>query len=251
MKVVPNLPAMREPAVRITFVVVKHVASSRVHVRTFFCIMMFSNIRTLLNRNGAKGMRTLIWNILILPWGILSSAFAGGGVMDSHLEKATLGAGCFWCVEAVFERLDGVVSVEAGYAGGTTPHPTYEEVCTGRTGHAEVAQISFDPKRISFKRLLEVFWAAHDPTTLNRQGADVGTQYRSVIYYENENQRSTAEESKKRAQAAFPDPIVTSIEPLTEFHKAENYHQDYYRNHKDAPYCQIIIKPKLKKLGLE
>jgi peptide-methionine (S)-S-oxide reductase len=201
--------------------------------------------------NGEKGMRALICGTMILFCSSLTPAIAGGGNMNSHLEKATLGAGCFWCVEAVFERLEGVVSVDAGYAGGTTANPTYDEVCTGRTGHAEVAQISFDPQRISFARLLETFWTAHDPTTLNRQGADVGTQYRSVIFYENETQRATAEESRKNAQPAFSDRIVTSVEPLGQFYKAENYHQDYYRNHKDAPYCQIVIKPKLKKLGLE
>ncbi len=171
--------------------------------------------------------------------------------MSNPLEKATLGAGCFWCVEAVFERLDGVISVEAGYAGGTTVDPTYEAVCSGKTGHAEVAEITFDPKKISYERLLEVFWEAHDPTTMNRQGADKGTQYRSVIFYHNDQQKKLAEESRKMAQASFPDPIVTAIEPLTHFYKAENYHQDYYRNHTDAPYCIFVIKPKLKKLKLE
>jgi len=171
--------------------------------------------------------------------------------MDKHLEKATLGAGCFWCVEAVFERLDGVLSVEAGYTGGTKDNPTYDEVCTGKTGHAEVAQITFDPQRISYARLLEVFWEAHDPTTMNRQGADVGTQYRSAIFYSGDRQKAEAEASRTKAQTLFADPIVTAIEPLSKFYKAEHYHQDYYRNHKDAPYCQIVIKPKLKKLKLE
>ena len=167
------------------------------------------------------------------------------------MEQATFGGGCFWCVEAVFERLPGVQSVVAGYAGGTKVNPTYEEVCTGKTGHAEVAQITYDPAKISYEKLLEMFWRAHDPTTLNRQGADVGTQYRSVIFYQNEQQKVAAEKSKAEAQKAFDDPIVTEIQPLKAFYQAENYHQDYYRNHSDAPYCTFIIKPKLKKLKLE
>ncbi|HTY36834.1 MAG TPA: peptide-methionine (S)-S-oxide reductase MsrA [Bacteroidota bacterium] len=167
------------------------------------------------------------------------------------MEKATFGAGCFWCVEAIFERLDGVSSVVAGYAGGTKRNPTYEEVCTGETGHAEVAQITFDPAKISYERLLEVFWEAHDPTTLNRQGADVGTQYRSVIFYHDANQKAAAEKSLAAAQKQFDSPIVTEIEPLKEFFPAENYHQDYYKNHTNAPYCVFVIKPKLKKLKLE
>lgn len=163
--------------------------------------------------------------------------------------KATFGAGCFWCVEAVFERLDGVQSVVSGYAGGTKEHPTYEEVCSGRIGHAEVAQITFDPAKISYDQLLGLFWKSHDPTTLNRQGADVGTQYRSVIFYHNEQQKTAAEQSKKQAQSMFADPIVTEIQPLTTFYEAENYHQDYYRNNANAPYCSMVIKPKLEKLA--
>ena len=169
----------------------------------------------------------------------------------NHMEKATFGAGCFWCVEAVFEQLDGVTSVAAGYAGGTKPYPTYEEVCTGKTGHAEVAQITFDPAKISYDQLLDVFWEAHDPTTLNKQGADTGTQYRSVIFYQNEQQRLAAEKSRAKAQRKFQSPIVTEIKPLTEFFKAENYHQDYYRNNPAAPYCRFVIAPKLEKLKLK
>ncbi|HXG37513.1 MAG TPA: peptide-methionine (S)-S-oxide reductase MsrA [Bacteroidota bacterium] len=169
----------------------------------------------------------------------------------AQLEQATLGAGCFWCVEAVFERLDGVKSVEAGYAGGTKANPTYEEVCTGTTGHAEVARITFDPSKISYETILEWFWKSHDPTTLNRQGADVGTQYRSVIFYHNDQQKAIAEQSKRKAQAMFNDPIVTEIQPLKAFYVAENYHQDYYRNNPNAPYCTFVIRPKLKKLKLE
>jgi len=166
-------------------------------------------------------------------------------------EKATLGAGCFWCVEAVFERIPGVQSVVAGYAGGSKPNPTYEEVCSGNTGHAEVAQITFDPSIVSFQKILEVYWKAHDPTTMNRQGADVGTQYRSVVFYDGEKQKLAAERSKKEAQRYFEDPIVTEVQPLKEFYKAENYHQDYYKDNPNAPYCTFVIRPKLKKLKLE
>jgi len=188
---------------------------------------------------------------IFLPLLICFSAFAQEGGKAVHMEKATFGAGCFWCVEAVFERLNGVQSVVAGYAGGTKANPTYEEVCTGATGHAEVAQITYDPTKISYDKLVEVFWEAHDPTTLNRQGADVGTQYRSVIFYHDENQKAVAEKSKAEAQKEFDSPIVTQITPLKEFFPAENYHQDYYKNHTNAPYCVLVIKPKLKKLKLE
>lgn len=166
-------------------------------------------------------------------------------------ETATFGGGCFWCIEAVFERLNGVDTVEAGYAGGKTENPTYDDVCMGNTGHAEVAQITFDPSKISYDSLLSVFWEAHDPTSLNRQGADVGTQYRSVIFYHSPQQRESAEHSLKNAQKSFGAPIVTEIKPLAKFFKAENYHQDYFRNHPNAPYCVFVIKPKLHKLKLE
>ena len=163
-------------------------------------------------------------------------------------ELATFGGGCFWCLEAVFERLDGVKSVTSGYAGGTKENPTYKEVCTGATGHAEVIQIEFDPQKISYEKLLEVFWEAHDPTTMNRQGADAGTQYRSVILYHNDAQKRAAEKSKELAQWRFPRPIVTEIIPLTKFFKAEEYHQDYFRKNPNAPYCAVVISPKLEKL---
>ncbi len=166
-------------------------------------------------------------------------------------EEATFGAGCFWCVEAVFERLEGVESVVAGYAGGSVAHPTYEQVCTGKTGHAEVARITYDPAKLSYEQLLATFWKAHDPTTLDRQGADTGPQYRSVVFYHDERQRAAAEQSKAEAQARFADPIVTAIEPLRNFSAAEDYHQDYYRNHQNAPYCVFVIAPKLKKLHLD
>ena len=166
------------------------------------------------------------------------------------LEQATFGAGCFWCVEAVFEQLDGVVDVRSGYTGGTTENPTYEAICTGKTGHAEVIQIDFNSTLISFEKLLNVFWRSHDPTTLNRQGGDTGTQYRSVIYFHSGTQKELARKSKDAADKMklYSNPIVTEISPLTKFYIAENYHQDYYRINQNAPYCQLVIKPKLDKL---
>jgi len=159
-----------------------------------------------------------------------------------------LGGGCFWCLEAVFERLPGVLSVASGYAGGHTENPTYRDICTGNTGHAEITQIEFDPERISYDQLLDVFWQAHDPTTLNRQGADEGTQYRSIILYRDQNQKGIAEKSKAAAQKDFKSSIVTEIVPLTKFYKAEDYHQHYFDNNAHAPYCQVVIAPKLEKL---
>jgi peptide-methionine (S)-S-oxide reductase len=164
-------------------------------------------------------------------------------------EYATLGGGCFWCLEAVFERIEGVRSVVSGYAGGTLANPTYDQVCTGTTGHAEVVRIEFDPAVLSYDSLLEIFWDAHDPTTMDRQGADVGTQYRSIILYQNERQRVAAERSRDHAASRFDSPIVTEIVPLKAFYEAEPYHQDYFRNNPNAPYCLFVIKPKLKKLG--
>lgn len=166
-------------------------------------------------------------------------------------ELATLGGGCFWCVEAVYERIPGVIKVVSGYAGGHVPDPTYEQVCTGTTGHAEVAQITFDPTKLSYEDLLRWFWKAHDPTTLNRQGADVGTQYRSAIFTHSDEQKSVAERSKAEAQKDFADPIVTEIVPLDRFYPAEDYHQQYYRTHASAPYCMFVIRPKLKKLNMD
>ena len=170
-----------------------------------------------------------------------------------ELDSATLGGGCFWCLEAVYTRLEGVISVVSGYAGGNVENPTYEQVCTGETSHAEVVKINFDPKETSFETLLEWFWRCHDPTTLNRQGRDIGTQYRSVIYYENENQKSKANKSKKDADSSdiFENPIVTEIQALDVFYPAEDYHHDYYKNNPDAGYCTYIIRPKLEKLKLE
>ncbi|HEY2329259.1 MAG TPA: peptide-methionine (S)-S-oxide reductase MsrA [Verrucomicrobiae bacterium] len=166
----------------------------------------------------------------------------------NKLETATLGGGCFWCMDAVYERLPGVVSVSSGFAGGHTMNPTYHEVCGGGTGHAEVTQIEFDPAKISYAKLLDVFWQAHDPTTLNRQGADEGTQYRSIILYRDEQQKLIAEKSKLAAQENFRSPIVTEIVPFTKFYKAEDYHQGYYDANSDAGYCRMVIAPKLEKL---
>jgi peptide methionine sulfoxide reductase msrA/msrB len=163
-------------------------------------------------------------------------------------EVADLGGGCFWCMEAVFERLPGVISVTSGFAGGTTENPTYEQVCTETTGHAEVTEIVFDPAKISYNQLLDVFWQAHNPTTLNRQGADEGTSYRSIILYRNEKQQLEAENSMIAAQQNFLKPIVTEIVPLKKFYPAEDYHQKYYDNNSNALYCQIVIAPKLEKL---
>ena len=167
------------------------------------------------------------------------------------LQLATFGAGCFWCVEAVYDQIEGVSEVRSGYAGGETEDPTYEEVCTGTTGHAEVCELAFDPAVISYEELLDWFWRLHDPTTLNRQGADVGTQYRSAIFYHSEVQREAAERSKQEAQASFADPIVTEITPASTFYVAEAKHQDYYFGNQGQGYCRMVIKPKLKKLGLE
>lgn len=168
---------------------------------------------------------------------------------QSDMEIATFGAGCFWCVEAIFQDLKGVHKVESGYSGGAVKNPTYKAVCTGNTGHAEVARITFDPTVITFDELLEVFWQTHDPTTLNRQGADVGTQYRSVIFYHNEEQRKKAEAYKAKLNElkAFPNPIVTEISPLQEFYIAENYHQDYFNQNGEQGYCRMVIRPKVDK----
>ena len=163
-------------------------------------------------------------------------------------ETATLGGGCFWCVEAVYERLPGIISVVSGYAGGQTENPTYEEIGTGKTGHAEVVQIAYDPAKISYEKIIDLFWEAHDPTTLNRQGADTGPQYRSIILTENDDQMRIANESKTLAQTKSKSPIVTEIVPLTKFCPAEDYHQDFYRENPMHPYNQAVIRPKLKKL---
>ena len=185
---------------------------------------------------------------------LMLALFAGGtatvfsqSMSTNHTEVATFGGGCFWCMEAEFQRIPGVKSVASGFAGGTTPNPTYEDVCTGQTGHAEVTQIEFDPQKVSYEKLLDYFWDAHDPTTLNRQGADSGTQYRSIILYSSPAQKAAAEKSMADAQKKFKSPIVTQIVPLQKFYKAENYHQNYYNNNPNAGYCQVVIKPKVEK----
>jgi peptide-methionine (S)-S-oxide reductase len=164
-------------------------------------------------------------------------------------QLATFGAGCFWCVEAIFQQLEGVQKVASGYSGGQVDNPTYKQVCSGTTGHAEVIQITYDPTKISFEELLEAFWSSHDPTTLNRQGADVGTQYRSVVFYHNEQQRTLAETFKKQLndEKAFGKPVVTEVSPFTKFYVAEDYHQNYFNENGDAPYCRVVIAPKLDK----
>lgn len=165
----------------------------------------------------------------------------------NQTETATFGGGCFWCLEAVFEMLPGVESVTNGYAGGHSTAVTYKQVCTGETGHAEVIQVKYHPQQISYEKLLETFWEVHDPTTLNRQGNDVGTQYRSVIFYHNDAQKIAAEKSKLAAQANWAQPIVTQIVPLTNYVAGEAYHQDYYRNNPNQGYCRMVIRPKVQK----
>ena len=167
----------------------------------------------------------------------------------NNRETATLAGGCFWCLEAVFDELKGVESVESGYTGGRRPNPTYEQVCTGVTGHAEVVRITFDPEVVSFRELLEVFFTIHDPTTLDHQGADVGTQYRSAIFYHTPEQKQVAEEviTELNAEGIWDAPIVTEVAPLTEYYPAEEYHQEYFRNNPQQPYCQFVVGPKVAK----
>lgn len=164
-------------------------------------------------------------------------------------EVATFGGGCFWCLDAVYRELRGVERVVSGYSGGKRPNPTYEQVCSGATGHAEVVQVTYDPAEVSYRDLLNVFFTVHDPTTLNRQGADVGTQYRSVIFYHDDEQKRIAEEVLKNveAQKVWNDPLVTQVVPLEAFYPAEAYHQDYYRDHPDQAYCRVVIEPKVAK----
>jgi peptide-methionine (S)-S-oxide reductase len=166
------------------------------------------------------------------------------------LQKATFGMGCFWCTEALFQRLNGVSSVKSGYEGGDIPNPTYEEVCSGTTNHAEVIEVTYDPAKISYDELLEVFWKSHDPTTLNRQGADVGTQYRSVVFYHTEEQKEIATKYKNELNKtkAFANPVVTEIAKAETFYVAENYHQDYFIKNGELPYCRLVILPKMEKL---
>jgi peptide-methionine (S)-S-oxide reductase len=173
----------------------------------------------------------------------------GNGSPKSGLQQATLGGGCFWCLEAVYVELRGVSKVVSGYTGGNVPNPSYQRVCSGSTGHAEVVQVTFDPAAVSYRELLEIFFTIHDPTTLNRQGADVGTQYRSAIFYHDEEQKRVADEVIEEITAAklWPKPIVTQVVPLDVFYPAENYHQDYYANNPMQPYCQVVVAPKVTK----
>lgn len=193
----------------------------------------------------------------LLPFLLLAALIAGvrgapetQKMMSEQRSTITLGGGCFWCIEAIYTRMEGVEKAVSGYAGGHVPNPSYEAVTTGRTGHAEVVQVHYDPTVVSLDTLLELFWRAHDPTTKDRQGADVGTQYRSIILYADETQKAAAEKSKQAAQANFRSPIVTEIVPLKEFHEAEDYHQNYYERNPAAGYCTFVIRPKLKKLGM-
>jgi peptide-methionine (S)-S-oxide reductase len=201
---------------------------------------------------GGRPARAALALILLLtPVAAGGAPRAGQGAMnEKRTEIATLAGGCFWCLEAVFEDLKGVVRVVSGYSGGTAPHPTYEQVCTGTTGHAESVQITFDPAVISYRDLLRIFFAFHDPTTPNRQGADVGTQYRSAIFWHDPGQRAAAEEviAELTREHLFNGPIVTQVVPYAGFYPAEKYHQGYYRANSDQPYCQLVISPKLVKL---
>lgn len=180
-----------------------------------------------------------------------NSSLNKGKQMENKYELATLAGGCFWCVEAIYLQLNGVVKVESGYSGGTVKNPTYDQVCTEETGHAEVVQITFEPKIISYKELLEIFFRTHDPTTLNKQGADVGTQYRSAIFYHDKTQKKISEEVKNKSSVIWENKIVTEISKLTEFYKAEEYHQNYYNQNSNQPYCSLVINPKLKKFKKE
>ncbi len=202
---------------------------------------MFAPMRRFLSRRSALAFLTGFL-------GFSTASLAAEPESKMTTEKATLGGGCFWCLEAVFERLPGVKSVVSGYAGGHLENPTYKQVCNEDTGHAEVVQVEFDPATLSFARLLEVFWEAHDPTTPNRQGADVGPQYRSIILHHSDAQRIEAERSKGVAGKMFRSPVVTEIVALTKFYPAEDYHQDFFRKNPRQPYCQAVIVPKLLKL---
>ena len=187
--------------------------------------------------------------ILILILTLIFSTDMNDPQNEKKYEEATFGAGCFWCTEAIYEQINGIVDVEAGFSGGDVKNPSYREVVSGKTGHAEVARIKYDPDVISYGELLEVFWHTHNPTTLNRQGADIGTQYRSAIFYHSEEQKRVAEKSLEKTDNSdlWDDPIVTEISPLENYYTAENYHQNYYENNPNAGYCQVVIAPKIKK----
>jgi peptide-methionine (S)-S-oxide reductase len=199
----------------------------------------------------AKSGRSTIIAFMLVAMAVKGQSNSNKSKMEtsSQYETITLGAGCYWCVEAIYSRVNGVISVTSGYSGGHVENPTYQDVCTGTTGHAEVIQLVYDPKSIPFAKILEIYFKTHDPTTLNRQGGDAGTQYRSVIFYSTEEQKRVAEEVKAVLDKSgiWSDPIVTSIEPFRNFYKAENYHQDYFENNSKQPYCQMVINPKVEK----
>jgi peptide-methionine (S)-S-oxide reductase len=193
---------------------------------------------------------TWLWIGLGLLFGGTAGVAAQDKIMNTSTNKtetAVFGGGCYWCTEAIFQMLPGVKSVASGFAGGNKDNPSYEEVCTGATGHAEVIQVEYDPKAVSYSKLLETFWEAHDPTTLNRQGADVGTQYRSIVLYQTEEEKRTAEKSKAEAQKELGKPIVTEIVPLKKFWKADEKHQNFYRSNPNQGYCRAVIRPKVEK----
>jgi peptide-methionine (S)-S-oxide reductase len=211
------------------------------NIKTIYLLQLSILLLTFVSACGQKNnkSKTIQTNIMMT-----------NEVNNKELDTALFGAGCFWCVEAMFQRLDGVVKVESGYAGGHALNPTYKEVCTGTTGHAEVCRITFDPKEISYETLLSIFWQTHDPTTLNRQGNDVGTQYRSSIFYYNDVQKQLAEKYKTElnASGAFSSPIVTEIIAVSNYYPAEDYHQNYYNQNSEQSYCQFVIAPKVEKL---
>jgi methionine-S-sulfoxide reductase len=196
-------------------------------------------------------MKSVAFAMCVLVFSALSSPTKAQMSMEHPTDTITLGAGCFWCVEAIFESIPGVLAAESGYSGGHIKNPAYREVCTGRTGHAEVVQLTYDPEKVDLAMILKVFFATHDPTTLNRQGADVGTQYRSAIYIHNDNQRPIVTKAIEEAQSDWPNPIVTEVSDFDEFYPAEDYHQAYYELNQEAPYCRAVIAPKMAKFQKE
>lgn len=201
------------------------------------------------NGRHALGMVSLV--VISLLHSNLATSQTTSMIEESSVKTIALGAGCFWCVEAVFEQLNGVLSAESGYMGGHIKNPAYREVCTGRTGHAEVVKVTYDADKIGLASLLDVFFATHDPTTLNRQGADVGTQYRSAIFYNSEDERQVAHSAIEKAQSRYTAKIVTEVSPVEPFYPAEDYHQAYYELNGEAPYCKAVIAPKMKKFRSE
>jgi methionine-S-sulfoxide reductase len=201
-----------------------------------------------MNKHTTKALQIILFICFSTIYNIQAQSIKSK-TMNTTYETATLGGGCYWCTEAIYSQINGVECVTSGFAGGTTVNPSYKEVCTGNTGHAEVVQIVFDNQIISYKEILEIFWHVHDPTTLNRQGEDIGTQYRSVIFFHSSEQQKIAEEMKDNYNNIneFDGKIVTEIVPYTTFYKAEDYHQDYYENHSTQPYCSAVISPKIKK----